>query len=62
MKRLTGVTVILAGIGAGAGIFGMSEAGLALAGQEATGFWLVAATIVAAAVVAAVVLRRIDWI
>ena len=28
MKRLTGVTVILAGIGAVAGIFGMSEAGL----------------------------------
>ena len=27
MKRLTGVTVILAGIGAVAGIFGMSEAG-----------------------------------
>ena len=26
MKRLTGVTVILAGIGAVAGIFGMSEA------------------------------------
>ena len=30
MKRLTGVTVILAGIGAVAGIFGMSEAGAAL--------------------------------
>ena len=37
MKRLTGVTVILAGIGAIAGIFGMSEAGV-----EAGGFWLVA--------------------
>ena len=32
MKRLTGVTVILAGIGAVAGIFGMSEAGTALNG------------------------------
>ena len=31
MKRLTGVTVIVAGIGAVAGIFGMSEAGAALA-------------------------------
>ncbi len=62
MKRLTGVTVILAGIGAVAGLFGMSEAGQALAGGEATGFWMVfAATIVAAAVVA-LVLRRIDWI
>ena len=30
MKRLTGVTVILAGIGAVAGIFGMSEAGAAI--------------------------------
>ena len=41
MKRLTGVTVILAGIGAVAGIFGMSEAGTAFAGAEAGGFWLV---------------------
>ena len=40
MKRLTGVTVILAGIGAIAGIFGMSEAGTALGGGEAGGFWL----------------------
>ena len=40
MKRLTGVTVILAGIGAVAGIFGMSEAGAALGGSEAGGFWL----------------------
>ena len=35
MKRLTGVTVILAGIGAVAGIFGMSEAANALGGGEA---------------------------
>jgi magnesium transporter len=62
VKRLTGVTVILAGIGAGAGIFGMSEAGLALSGQEASGFWLVAALIVVAAAIAAVILRRLDWI
>jgi magnesium transporter len=62
MKRLTGVTVILAGVGAVAGIFGMSEAGAALNGGEASGFWLVSAIIVAAASMAAVVLRRIDWI
>ena len=43
MKRLTGVTVILAGIGAVAGIFGMSEAGAALGGGEAAGFWAVTA-------------------
>jgi len=62
MKRLTGVTVILAGIGAIAGIFGMSEAGTAFAGAEATGFWIVTAFTVTIAVVAAFVLRRIDWI
>lgn len=57
MKRLTGVTVILAGIGAVAGIFGMSEAHV-----EAGSFWLVTGTILAAAAGAAVFLRRIDWI
>jgi len=61
MKRLTGVTVILAGIGAIAGIFGMSEAGHVLAGGE-TGFWVVALGTLLAAGVAAVVLRRADWI
>lgn len=62
MKRLTGVTVILAGIGAVAGIFGMSEAGAAFAGHEGTGFWIVTAGTVAAAVGAAYLLRRIGWI
>ena len=62
MKRLTGVTVILAGIGAAAGIFGMSEAGAAFNGAEAGGFWLVTALVVLLAMSAAVVLRRIDWI
>jgi len=62
MKRLTGVTVILAGIGAIAGIFGMSEAGAAFAGGEATGFWLIVAGTIVAAVAAALFLRRIDWI
>ena len=49
MKRLTGVTVIVAGIGAAAGIFGMSEARPEAGG----GFWLVTAGIVAASGVAA---------
>ena len=62
MKRLTGVTVLLAGIGAIAGIFGMSEAGTAFAGGEALGFWLVTIFTVAVASGAALVLRRIDWI
>jgi magnesium transporter len=60
MKRLTGVTVILAGIGAVGGLFGMSEAGPALAGGEAGGFWMVVAFVVAGAVATAVFLRRID--
>ncbi|MBI2776893.1 MAG: magnesium transporter CorA family protein [Chloroflexi bacterium] len=62
MKRLTGVTVLLAGIGAIAGIFGMSEAGLAFSGGEATGFWVVAIATVTVSAIAALVLRRLDWI
>jgi magnesium transporter len=62
MKRLTGVTVILAGIGAVAGIFGMSEAGNAFSGGEQTGFWLVTAFVVLVSVGAAYVLHRVDWI
>jgi magnesium transporter len=62
MKRLTGVTVILAGVGAIGGIFGMSEAGAALAGTEPSGFWVVGGGAVVAATVAAIVLRKIDWI
>jgi magnesium transporter len=62
MKRLTGVTVILAGIGAAAGVFGMSEAGAAFAGAEAGGFWLVTSVMVGAAILAAFILRKIDWI
>jgi magnesium transporter len=62
MKRLTGVTVILSGIAAVAGIFGMSEAGNALIGHEANGFWIVTAFVVGVAVAAAVILHRMDWI
>ncbi|MEO6208295.1 MAG: CorA family divalent cation transporter, partial [Candidatus Limnocylindrales bacterium] len=62
MKRLTGVTVILAGIGAIAGIFGMSEAGTAFAGGEGLGFWLVSGATVLVAVGAAAFLRKIGWI
>jgi magnesium transporter len=62
MKRLTGVTVVLAGIGGIAGVFGMSEAGAAFRGAEALGFWLVAAVILIGAGVSLAILRRIDWI
>ena len=62
MKRLTGITVVLAGIGALAGIFGMSEAGIALAFHEAGGFWLVTGLIVALSIGALIFLRRIRWV
>ncbi len=62
MKRLTGVTVILAGVGAVAGIFGMSEAATALAGGEGMGFWAVTGATVLGAAGVATVLRRINWI
>ncbi len=62
MKRLTGVTVILAGVGAVAGVFGMSEAGIAVANGERTGFWIITLVIVMVAALTALVLRRVDWI
>lgn len=62
MKRLTGVTFIVAGIGAVGGIFGMSQATPAFAGEEGFGFWSVTLTTVLVAAVATYVLRRIDWI
>jgi magnesium transporter len=62
MKRHTGVTVNLAGIGAIGGLFGMSEAGSALAGGEASGFYLIAGATIAAAIGAGFLLRRIDWL
>jgi len=62
MKRLTGVTVVLTGIAAIAGIFGMSEAGAAFTGGEAIGFWLVTGITVGLAFLMAYTLRRINWI
>jgi len=62
MKKLTAVTVVLAGIGAIAGIFGMSEAALALNFQEGTGFWLITAFTVSMGGLALLYFRRIGWI
>ena len=62
MKRLTGVTVLLAGIGGLAGIFGMSESPAAFALTEGIGFWVVSGSIFAVAGAAAWVLHRRDWI
>jgi magnesium transporter len=61
-KRLTAVTVILATIGAIGGIFGMSEAGPALAGLEMAGFWVITVASVALGAVLIVYLRRIGWL
>ena len=62
MKRLTGVTVVIAGIGAVAGVFGMSEAATALAGSEGPGFYVVVAATVVASLVGVLVLKKIDWL
>jgi magnesium transporter len=62
MKRLTGVTVVVAGIGAVAGIFGMSEAQTAFRLDEGPGFWLVTAGTILLAGTAVAFLRKIDWI
>jgi len=62
MKRLTGVTVVLAGIGAVAGIFGMSEASAGFAGQEGFGFYFITGASVVVAVGSIWVLRRIGWL
>jgi magnesium transporter len=62
MKRLTGVTVVVAGVGAIAGVFGMSEAQYAWRGQEGPGFWVVTFGSLVLAAIAVAILRRIDWI
>jgi magnesium transporter len=62
MKRLNVITVVMAGIGAVGGIFGMSEASTAFAGQEGGGFWEVTLATIALAAVAVWFLRRIDWL
>jgi len=62
MKRLTGVTVVVAGVGSIAGIFGMSEAQTAFRFDEGFGFWFVAAGSLLVAGLAVTFLHRIDWI
>lgn len=62
MKRLTGVTVILAGVGAVGGLFGMSEAAGAIEGGVGAGFYVILLGTILAAVAAVFVLRRINWL
>jgi magnesium transporter len=62
MKRLTAVTAVLAGVGAAAGIFGMSEAGHALGLPTPLGFWIIAILMVVVGILVFAWFRRIDWI
>ena len=62
MKRLTGVTVVLAGIAAIGGLFGMSEAPAAFSGNEGFGFWAITIGTLVLAGIAIAFLRKIDWI
>ena len=62
VRRLTAVTVVLAGVGAVAGIFGMSEAGPAFDLKESAGFWIVALAVIALGVGALLYFRRIRWL
>lgn len=62
MKRMTGVTALLALAGALAGIFGMSEAAVAIGGEGASGFWFVAGGIAALSIGVGVLLRRSGWL
>jgi len=62
MKRLTSVTVVLAGIAAIGGLFGMSEAPAAFSGSEGSGFWIITIGTLLLAGIAIAILRRIDWI
>lgn len=62
MKRLTGVTVILAGVGAIGGVFGMSEAASAFNGTEGPGFYVILLGTALAAMLGVWFLRRIDWL
>ncbi len=62
MKRLTAITAVLAGVGAVAGIFGMSEAATAFDLREGNGFWLVTGLVIAVGALITWYFRRIDWI
>jgi magnesium transporter len=62
MKRLTGITVVLAGIAAIGGLFGMSEAPGAFNGSEGFGFWAITIGTLVLASIAVAILRRIGWI
>jgi Mg2+ and Co2+ transporter CorA len=53
---------VLAGVGAAAGLFGMSEAAAALGLPGNLGFWVVTAVVLAIGLAVYLYFRRIDWI
>ncbi|CAN5581495.1 magnesium/cobalt transporter CorA [soil metagenome] len=62
MKRLTAITAVLAGVGAAAGVFGMSEAASSLGLPAPLGFWLVVGVVSLIGMAVFAYFRRIDWI
>lgn len=62
MKRLTAITAVLAGVGAAAGLFGMSEAAAALGLPGNLGFWVVTGVVLAIGLAVYLYFRRIGWI
>jgi len=62
MKRLTAITAVLAGVGAAAGVFGMSEATSALGLPGHLGFWLVTGVVLIIGLAVYLYFRRIGWI
>jgi len=53
---------VLAGVGAAAGLFGMSEAAAALGLPGNLGFWVVTGVVLAIGMAVYLYFRRIDWI
>ena len=62
MKRLTAVTAVLAGVGAAAGLFGMSEASSSIGLPAPLGFWFVVGVLALIGLSVYLYFRRIDWI
>lgn len=62
MKRLTAITAVLAGVGAAAGLFGMSEAAKALDLPGNLGFWVVTGVVLGIGLAVYIYFWRIDWI
>jgi magnesium transporter len=62
MKRLTAITAVLAGVGAAAGLFGMSEASSSIGLPAPLGFWFVVGVLALIGLSVYLYFRHIDWI